>query len=139
MAAKRTTRVVLNRRTIEGIHLAIADGAFEVAKEQIALTRVPDAPPYGRGLLEGGGALAWAGKKKIGGTTIGGRQITKPRAVKLADDVIQAIAGYGFHARFVQFGTVDTKANPFFFLSTVEGRAASIMAKTAKYRVARLR
>jgi len=138
---KRTTRVVLNRRAIEGIHLAAADGAFEVAKAVIDVARPPDAPPYGVGLLQGGGALAWAGRKKVAGTTIGGRQIVKPRAVRLADDVIQAIAGWGFPARFVEFGTVDTRANPFFSraASIIEGRAIGIFRKAAAYRIARLR
>lgn len=139
--ASRTSRVVLNRAAIEGVHLAAADGAFAVARAVIAEARPPDAPPYGKGLVEGGGAIAYAGKRKVDGTTIGGRQIKKPRAVKLDADTVQAIAGFGFPARFVNNGTVHERANPFLnrAMNAVAGRAVSIFRQAAAYRIARLR
>lgn len=137
--ASRTSRAILNRKTIDGITLAIADGAFEVAKAHQAATNAPDAPPYGRGLLQGGGAMVWANGKKVDGTTIGGRQITKPRRLNVKDYAVVAVSGWGFPARFVQFGTARQRAQAFFLMSTIEGRAASIMRRTAAYRIARLR
>ena len=109
----RTSRVVLNRQAVAKIRLGLADGLFDIAQEIVATAQPPDAPPYGRGLLEGGGALAWVDGKKVAGTTIGGKQIKKPRAVKLPKPSIVAIAGFGFPGRFAEFGTVRHRAQPF--------------------------
>lgn len=139
--AKRTSRVVINRKAVDGITLAVADGAFAVAKAIIAETHPPDAPPYGAGLLEGGGALVWVNGKKVDGTTIGGKQIKKPRRVRTDDHTVVAMAGWGFPGRFVQFGTVKMAGNPFFSraAAAVEARADSIFRRAAAYRIARLR
>lgn len=136
---KRTSRVVLNRKAIDGIYLAAADGAFAVAKAHNVATHPPDAPPYGQGLVQGGGALVFVNGKKVDGTTIGGRQIKKPRQLNVKDYPVVAMSGWGFPGRFVQFGTVDTPAQPFFLMSTIEGRAKGIFRQAAAYRIARLR
>jgi len=109
----RGSRVVLNRAAFDAITLAEADGVFEVAKEVLDVVNVPDAPAFGQGLIEGGGAVAWAAGKKVGGTTIGGKAIAKPRGLKTPSNQVVAIVGFGFPARFVELGTVDTHANPF--------------------------
>lgn len=113
LSVKQTTRVVLNRKAFAEITLATADGLFELAKAIVENAHPSDAPPYGKGLVEGGGAVAWAGKKKVNGTTIGGKQISKPRSLKLDATQATAIAGFGFPARFLELGTVDTAAEPF--------------------------
>ncbi len=112
-AQGRTSRVELNRQAFDEVDLALADGLFAFAKDIIATAKPPDAAPFGEGLVQGGGALAWVGKKKVDGTTIGGRQIAKPRALRLQDGQVTAIAGFGFPARFVELGTIDTHAKPF--------------------------
>lgn len=116
----RTSRVELNRAAMAEVDLALADGLFDLAKKIIAAARPPDAPPFGKGLVEGGGALSWVGKKKVDGTTIGGRQIAKPRALRLTEGQVTAIAGFGFPARFVELGTIDTPAEPFFTPAVAE-------------------
>lgn len=113
LTVKQTSRTVLNRKAFDEIDLALADALFEFAVEVVEAAHPPDAPPFGQGLLEGGGAIAWAGTKKVNGTTIGGRQIVKPRALKLDPRKVTAIAGWGFPARFVERGTIDTPAEPF--------------------------
>ena len=139
--AKRTSRVVLNRKAVDGITLAAADGAFAVAKAVLEVAVVPDAEPYGVGLIQGGGAIVYANGKKVDGTTIGGRQIPKPRKVNVKDYPVVAIAGYGFPARLVHFGTVRMRGQPFLVRAAaiVASRADSIFRQAAAYRIARLR
>lgn len=110
---KRTARVELNRAAFDTLDVAHSDALFAVAVKVIETARPPDAPPYGKGLVQGGGALGFVGKKKVNGTTIGGRQIRKPRSLRLKGDEVAAIAGWGFPGRFVELGTVDTHADPF--------------------------
>ena len=119
---KQTSRVILNRAKVEKLRLGIADAIFGVALEVLDNTHPPDAPPYGKGLIEGGGAVAFVDKKKVNGTTIGGRQIKKPRSLKLGtgEDGIVAIVGYGFPGRLVHNGSIHNKANPFLRRSVLE-------------------
>lgn len=119
---KVTSRVVLNRSKVDTLRLGIADAIFGVALEVLDTTRPPDAPPYGKGLVEGGGALAFVDKRKVNGTTIGGRQIKKPRALKLdiGENGIVAIVGYGFPGRLVHNGSIHNRANPFLRRSGLE-------------------
>lgn len=137
--AKRTSRVVINRKAIDGITLAVADGAFAVAKAHNQATHPPDAPPFGRGLVEGGGALVFVNGKKVDGTTIGGRQIKKPRQLNVKDHTVVAMSGWGFPGRIIQFGRVGVPGRPFFKISTIEARAKGIFEQAAKYRITRLR
>jgi hypothetical protein len=119
---KQTSRVILNRSKIDTLRLGIADALFGVALEVLDNTHPPDAPPYGKGLVEGGGAVAWVDKRKVNGTTIGGRQIKKPRSLKLDVGVngIVAIVGYGFPGRLVHNGSIHNRANPFLRRSGLE-------------------
>lgn len=128
-------RVVLNRRAFDEITLAEADGVFELAKRVLEVVHVPDAPVYGQGLVQGGGALAWAGGKKVGGTQIGGRAIRKPRGLRTPATEVVAIVGFGFPARFVELGTVDTPAQPFLSRavnSVLPGAAVTISNATRR-------
>lgn len=108
-----TSRMVLNRKAFAEVELAEVDGMFAVAERVLEVARVPDAPPHGRGLIEGGGAIAYAGRKKVNGTLIGGRSIKKPRDARLDPSGLTVIVGFGFPARFVELGTIDTPAEPF--------------------------
>jgi hypothetical protein len=137
----RRSRVELNRQVLEAIEVAEADALFEVAQEVLAVVQVPDAPPYGTGLREGGGALAYASGKKVAGTAIGGRQIKKPRAFRTKVGEVAAIVGFGFPARFVELGTVDTPANPFLTraVAFVVPEAEVIIGATIRKRLSGIR
>lgn len=108
-----TGRVVLNRKAFDAMDVAIADGLFALGEEVLARVDVPDAAPFGKGLIQGGGAIAYLGNKKVNGTTIGGRQIKKPRAFKTQARQASVAVGFGFPGRFVETGTNDTRAEPF--------------------------
>jgi len=133
----RTSRVELNRKKYELTRLAVADAAFAVAKEILEVVDPPDASPYGVGLLEGGGAIAYLDGKKIDGTTIGGRQIKKPRAVKPRKHVVTVAVGFGFPGRFQEMGTIKQPAKPFLTpaVMSVVPRAVSIMAGSVRKRL----
>lgn len=140
--AKRHARVVLNRRAVDGVTLAIADGAHEVAKTIVREARPPDATPFGQGLVTSGGTLVYVGSKKVDGWSLDGRQPKKPRSLRVrGSESVVAVAGFGFPGRFQEFGTVNHGAQPFLTPSRnrVEPRVPGIMAKAAKYRIARLR
>lgn len=111
----RTARVVLNRRAANEIDLGLADGLFDlgVAIHQRAKQEVPDAPPAGRGLIEGGGVIAYVGTKKTAGTTIGGRAIAKPRAFRTRSGIVSILVGFGFPGRLVHNGSIHNTPNPF--------------------------
>lgn len=113
LTIKVTSRTEIARKAFSEIQLATADGLFALAVKIVEGARPGDAPPYGKGLVEGGGAVAWVGKKKVNGTTIGGKQVKKPRALNLRNDDVTAIAGFGFPARFHELGTIDTDPHPF--------------------------
>lgn len=134
----RESRLVLNRKAFDWIDLANADGLFAVAQKVIEVAHPPDAPPFARGLVEGGGAVAWLGSKKVATTTIGGRQIAKPRGLKVGTGEVAAIAGFGFPGRFVELGTVDTPAEPFLTpaVNAVAPNAEVLISKATKRRLA---
>lgn len=134
----QTSRVVLNRKAFDEITLAIADGLFAVAEEVLSVVHPPDAPPFGQGLVQGGGALAYVGSKKVNGTTIGGRQIKKPRALRLSQGEVAAIVGFGFHARFAELGTIDTHAEPFLTPAVMQvlPNAEVVLSKATQRRLA---
>jgi hypothetical protein len=110
--ASGARRIVLNRAAFGAITLAVADGAFELAKSVIAGADVPDAAPYAVGLVQGGAAIAFVGKKRVGVWSKTGASVKKPRAAKLSDG-ITVIGGFGFPGRFVEEGTVHMSAHPF--------------------------
>ncbi len=139
--AKRSARVVINRKAMDQVTLAVADGAHAVGLEYLKVARVPDAPPYGEGLSQSGGTVTYVGAKKIAGFGVNGRQPAKPRAMRVSGtDTIQMAAGWGFPARLVAFGTVDTPAHGWAHqaLTAIEPRIPSIIKRAAAYRIARL-
>lgn len=137
----QTSRVVLNRQAFAEISLAIADGLFAVAEEVLDVVAVPDAPPLTKGLTEGGGALAYLGTKKVNGTTIGGRQIKKPRGLKTAGGAT-AIVGFGMPGRFVEMGTVHMAAHPFLTPAVMDVLGSDVevvLSEAVKKRLAGIR
>jgi hypothetical protein len=112
--ASALRRVELNRAAFDAIDLAMADGLFEFAKSVIDGAGVPDADPIGLGLVQGGGVVAYIGRKRVGIYATGGQtSVKKPRAAKLQAAGITVIGGYGFPARFLEEGTVKMAAEPF--------------------------
>lgn len=111
----RTARVVLNRRAAPAIDLGLADALFDVGVRilQASQHEVPDAPPAGQGLVEGGGVIAYVGTKKSAGTTIGGAAIKKPRAFRTKGDIVSVCVGYGFPGRLVHNGSIHNTPDMF--------------------------
>lgn len=141
MAKKRSARVVLNRRAVGQVELALADGVNAVAKAIVLETNAPDAEPYGEGLVMRGGWITYIADKKIDGGGTDGRQPKKPRAFRVrGSEVISAVAGWGFPAGFKELGTNKMAAEPFFAPARdrVIPRIPSIMAKNVAYRLARI-
>ena len=110
--ASGARRIVLNRAAFDEITLAVADGAFEIAKAVVNGADVPDAAPYGEGLVQGGAALAFVGSKRVGVFSKTGASVKKPKDAKLSKG-ITIIGGYGFPGRFVESGTIHAAPHPF--------------------------
>lgn len=110
--ASGARRIELNRKAFDAITLATADGMFQMAKAIVEGARVPDAEPKGQGLVEGGGVLAFVGRKRVGVWSTSGAAVKKPRRAKLSGGVT-VLGGYGFPARFLEEGTVHMGAQPF--------------------------
>lgn len=110
--ASGARRIVLNRAAFDAITLAVADGAFELAKAVIEGARVPDAAPYAEGLVQGGAAIAFVGSKRVGVWSKTGASVKKPRAAKLSKG-ITVIGGFGFPGRYQESGTIHQPARPF--------------------------
>lgn len=132
-------KVTLNRAALDAITLAAADGMLELAKAIVTEARVPDAPLYGEGLVEKGGAIAYVGRKLVG--SHGGelskaavrtrsrneaagaprlprrrvsQQVKKPSAGRLDPrGGVVVFGGYGFPGRLVEGGTVKMAPHPF--------------------------
>lgn len=142
MAGKYNARVVVNRKAVATLDLIHADGLLAVAKAVVEEANPPDATPYGQGLVNAGGAIAYVGSKKVGGFGQDGRQPPKPRglAVKGSTEVV-AIAGYGFPGRFQEMGTVHQPARPFLTPAVfrVWPRMQGIFRQATAYRIARAR
>lgn len=114
---RKNTRVELNRAALGPngrVELAIADGITAAAQMIVEIADPPDAPPFGQGLVQRGGWLGYVGGKKVGGGGTDGKQPKKPRAFRPGKaGYIVAMAGFGFPARFQEFGTVNHDPQPF--------------------------
>lgn len=132
----RGSKIAINRSRVDGVMLAVADGMFEVGKQMVeaAATTAPDYPtgrwPINEGLPKQGGVLAYYDGKKVAGYGLDGRQPRPPRAARVSRSRgIIVIVGWGFPARFNEFGTVKMPANPFFTPAAdrIEPQAVPIM------------
>lgn len=132
MARQGGSRVKINRQAVDQLDLAMADGAFEVAKEIVLAADVPDAAPYGEGLILRGGALGYVGGKQIAAWSKEGVRPRKPRGFRVAkSNGPQAIAGFSFPGRFLERGTSKMGAQPFLTPARdqVRPRVAQIMKR----------
>ena len=142
----RTKRVEVYRQAFDAIQLGAADGLFEIAQNIVNGANPPDSPrqpyPIGKGLPEQGGAAAWIGKRKVNNASRDGSSVAKPRSLVLNEGQATAIAGFGFPARFVELGTVDTHAEPFLTPSAMrevpDGEAVLSAAMNRRLRGQRL-
>jgi hypothetical protein len=142
-----TKRVVINRSVVDKVRLILADGVFEIGQHILDVADPPDLTPFGAGLVNAGGVIAFVdGKKVADSTTIpegstGPRQIQKPRAAKLPRPGIAAIVGYGFPGRFVHNGSIHNRANPFLARARdqIVPMAGGLMQEFCRPRLARLR
>lgn len=114
----RLSRVVINRRALDEVTGGIADGLFDLARAivRVAEANAPDAAPFGEGLVERGGAVAYVGRRRVHETRgPDGSTVKKPRReARLNPGEVMAVAGFGFPARFQELGTVHHRAQPFF-------------------------
>lgn len=106
----RTSRMVLNREALHGLDLAMAKGLESMALHVLEVVDVPDAAPYGEGLVEGGGWLSYVDGKKVAGDPQVKR---KPRDFKVRGQGVGVAVGFGFPARFQEMGTVNQPPRPF--------------------------
>ena len=140
MVARRS-RVVINRAALSEIDGGLADGVFDIVRAiaVVAASRAPDAPPYGQGLVDAGGAAVWVNGKKVAESTTGpGGKVDKPRGLTLksAGATIVGVVGFGFPALFVELGTILMKAIPFLTPAAIEviGNQAQLLLSKAMQR-----
>lgn len=137
MARKTSVKVVLNRQCLDAIREGEVEG-FEKLGQSIlddGRSRVPDAPPYGKGLVETGAYGVWADGKKVAGTA------TKPRTAVVKSGVTVAV-GYRFPARFLALGTIHIAPHPEFFVSPMNAHisdAPSYLRPSIRKRLAGVR
>ncbi len=108
MAGRVTARTVLNRAALDEIHGHLVDGMAAVGQEFLDRTRpnVPDAPPYGVGLVETGAFGVWSDGQQVAGSA------SRPET-DIPSAGILLVAGYDDPARFLEEGTVHNRAFPF--------------------------
>lgn len=114
----RGSKVVLNRSKLDQVTLAVADGLFAVGKAIVDAAHPADSPyepfPAGEGLPRQGGVLAYVNGKKVAGYGLDGKQPRAPRAAHVSRGRgVEVIVGWGFPARFNEFGTIRMPAHPF--------------------------
>jgi len=112
LLARRAAKVVLNRAALDEVVRKAADGAFEFAKSIIDGADVPDATPFGEGLVTQGGVIAYVDRKLVATYAKNGDSVKKPRGAKLGKGIV-IVGGYGFPGRFQETGTVKQAARPF--------------------------
>jgi hypothetical protein len=111
---KPSVRVVLNRSRLTPDALGLVDGFSEVGKTIIETADPPDATPHGEGLVTSGGYLVYADGKKVDGWHQRGGQPKAPRKAQVSKTTgVTLIVGWGFPARFQEFGVVHHGPQPF--------------------------
>ncbi len=125
---KRVSKsVVINRAALTALGEGIADGLLAVGQRTLDLAdpNVPDALPYGVGLVKTGAHVVYIRGKKVGGNA------TLRRVDKSG---IVLYVGYGFPGRFQEEGTVNQPARPFLTPAILE--ATDNLAPTMEPHVA---
>lgn len=105
--SKRYARVELSRTCFEAIDLGLADGLSRFGDAVISTAQVPDAPPYGKGLVTRGGFITFLNGRQVAGTA------SRPSSEWVSAKGVVTFVGWGFPARFNEMGTVNQPARPF--------------------------
>jgi len=107
MPGKVSTRVVVNRKALTAIREGEVAGMERLALAVLATAQpnVPDAPPYGEGLVVEGDYGVWSDGRKVAGGA------SKPRSVRTKEGVT-IVVGYPFPMRFYEEGTIHQPARP---------------------------
>jgi hypothetical protein len=131
VARKPSKRVVMNREALDAIRLGMADGTHNVGMAIIEGAQVPDAPPYGVGLVDTGRVVTLVDGRKVAG------EGTPPREAKVGKGTV-TIFGFGFPGRFQELGTSKQPARPF-LTPSVQEQIPSAGAECAAATAVRLR
>jgi hypothetical protein len=101
-----TTR--LNRAALDAIRGGFVDSMGDIGARvvEIAKPHIPDAEPFGQGLVTTGDWAVWADGKKVAGTA------AKPKRA-IVKKALVLIVEWGFPGRFQELGTVNMAASPF--------------------------
>lgn len=99
------------RVNTDPVILAVADALVAVGEDMLATVEpsVPDAAPFGQGLVTRGGVAGYVHGKRIDHNT----DVKSPRHFRPNKNGMDVIVGFGFPARFQEAGTVHQPARPF--------------------------
>lgn len=124
MARKVSSRVVINRQEITAIREGFVAGMESIGEQVLAMGegKVPDATPFGQGLVTTGDYGVWADGRKVAGGASKPRRAVARRGVTL-------IVGYGFPGRFQALGTTEIAPNPDWFVTPMN----SVIPGTQRY------
>lgn len=132
--------VVVNRSVLNELVLGYADGLHEVGRNIIARAEptVPDRPPIGKGLVQGGSVVTFVNRKRVaseGKATRLRRDAVPPKAV------IATVVGYPFPGLLVELGTSHSAPEPFVTpaFGAELGDAAGVVAGKIKEHLAKVR
>lgn len=95
----------MNRAAFDAIRLGMADGGQAAGEAILERMDVPDAPPYGKGLVKTKKAATYLDGAKVAGTG------TAPRGAAIKGGQV-TIVGMGFPGRFQELGTVNHPPQP---------------------------
>lgn len=107
MARKVSVRTVVNRQALTAAREGAVAAMEDLGQRFLAVAEVPDAPPLGKGLVETGQYGVWSDGRKVAGTA------TRPHGERIPKQGVLLIAGYGFPAHFLEWGTIKMPAIPF--------------------------
>jgi hypothetical protein len=103
-------RVVLNQQALGELDRGLATGLEVLAMEVLRVVKPPDATPFGVGLVDRGGAIAYVDGKKVGGSA---PDVKKPKAMRVRGKGVVVGVGFGFPGRFQEVGTSHQPSRPF--------------------------
>lgn len=113
MKRKGKVRVELNRRELRRMGKVHERGTEGFCRAVLATARVPDAPPYGQGLIETGDYVVRRGRDRVAGSGDDEGRLSGGRGVNAA-------VGWGFPAHFLEFGTIKMRPHPFITPAALE-------------------
>lgn len=123
--------VIVNRKAVDALTLGYALGLHEVGQRIVARAEptVPDRPPIGKGLVQGGSVVTFVNRKRVAvdGKATRLRLDGVPPAGSVA-----TVVGYPFPGLLVELGTAHSAPEPFVtpaFGAELDGAAEVVAAK----------